>query len=632
MIRVYKFGLLPPVAGHDLIEAQLRASHELRNDLTSIERGRRAYERDAIRRIAPDLLELEQAARDADEACAAADREIRAARAATRSRSETAEQREALKTARAARKVANAALALRRREIRNSEELRVESDRVNGMASDLSKAAYSPDRVYWGNRALASAAMDQARKAPLYDGLEPNDPRFRRWDGSGSLGVQILTGTGKPPFHASQLFGAGTQVRIDPVDTWCKTNRRGEERRKLPLLHLRVGSDDNRGPIFASWPIVMHRDIPPDATVAGATVHRARRGPRVEWSVSITVRLADGLHAGHGTGTAAVNFGWRAVPSGIRVATWVGSDGDRGELVLTKAPSLSNAEDAVGALRKAEELQSIRDKSFDAQRASIRPWLDSHPDAPKWLVERCQTMGQWKSIGRLVALVRAWSDRRFQGDEEIMGSAATFSKGVEVAPGSGLLGWLYHDKHLWAWQEAQRGKALRHRREVYRVFAAILARRYETVVVEDFDLRTVARGRKTEDSADNETARSNRQLAAVSDLRLAISNSVTGRGGTFRKVAAAPYTHVCHACGAAEAFDASASIAHLCSACKVVWDQDENAARNILAAFERSNDEPNTAPARTAESQEKRESKWAKAKRKKEERNAARNAVPSAAE
>jgi len=43
-----------------------------------------------------------------------------------------------------------------------------------------------------------------------------------------------------------------------------------------------------------------------------------------------------------------------------------------------------------------------------------------------------------------------------------------------------------------------------------------------------------------------------------------------------------PVTKTCHACGSLEDFDAEASIYHTCSQCGARWDQDENAAKNML--------------------------------------------------
>ena len=58
---VYRYGLLAPVAGADVVEAQLRAAHRYRNDLVMIERGRRAAVR-ALTTEHPQQAALEASA------------------------------------------------------------------------------------------------------------------------------------------------------------------------------------------------------------------------------------------------------------------------------------------------------------------------------------------------------------------------------------------------------------------------------------------------------------------------------------------------------------------------------------------------------------------------------------------
>jgi len=114
-----------------------------------------------------------------------------------------------------------------------------------------------------------------------------------------------------------------------------------------------------------------------------------------------------------------------------------------------------------------------------------------------------------------------------------------------------------------------------------------LARKYKTLVLEDFDLRVMARRGSVEDGAENEDARSNRQLAAVSELRLCLEQAFKGRGGDVVRLPAANTTRRCHACGHTEAFDAAAAILHTCPGCAATWDQDRNAALNLLATWQR---------------------------------------------
>ena len=78
-------------------------------------------------------------------------------------------------------------------------------------------------------------------------------------------------------------------------------------------------------------------------------------------------------------------------------------------------------------------------------------------------------------------------------------------------------------------------------------------------------------------------ARHNRTLAAPHTLRLAVLNACGRTGVTVESVSAVNTTHICHLCGSLEEFDAAEHLNHRCRSCGMVWDQDVNAARNLLA-------------------------------------------------
>ena len=621
-VLVYRYGLLSPVAGGAEVERQMRAAHDLRNDLTAIERGRRAELRARTSVGEVERLETEVTALREVEAEAA--RAIKAARAATRSRSDTTTMRDALVTARAESRAARARLFAARTAARDvSVTIEVES-----VASALRKDAYrllQQERgINWGARWLAEMATDAARdKLPhLFerDGVSPMDPKFRRWSGDGQITVQLM---GESSDHdaprglaSADLAGDDTRLRIGPYVTVARRESPARARWRasgdprliamadrdrngtpdaLRALWIRVGSHPDRSPVWAVFPLKMHRPLPARSVIKRATVSRRMRGPREEWSVEITIDTSLSPRSDAcGVGAVAINFGWRVVDSGLRVATWKGEDGDAGELVL--------ADDVIGAIRKPEDLREIRDRAFNVARAALVTWLAGR-ELSEWMGEATRTLADWRSPGRLAALCLRWAKTRLEGDDD--GFAA-------------LEKWRYHDRHLWTWECDQRTSALRYRRDVYRKFAAQLARHYSTVVVEDFDLSTIARHEPVESTTPEiAPARSNRFLAAVGELRTHIEHAFRSRGGIAEKVSASYTTATCHACGNVEEFDAITQIHHACRACGVVWDQDENAATNILARYrERPDDGPDLGTARTAKSK----GKWAKRKEKKAER------------
>lgn len=597
MVRVYRYGLLPPTERAAEVDQQMLLAHRYRNTLIEIERARRVVLRDVAGGSA-GIPALEKKLADAQTIELAAAQAIKTSRKETRTRSETEAMRQTLREARVVRSEAGKALREARVVLRQEPDYDRKIAEINERAKEIWKGARALCGVYWGTYLLIEDAMMASKKSPLYDGTDPNDPRFIRWGGEGKVGVQIQKGA-----SVGEIFaGDDTRMRIDPVDllAWHSPVR-GERRRKSrTFLRLRIGSDEHRKPLWAVWPMILHRPFPEGARIKEAVVQKIWCGPRAEWTVDITVEFHPVQRVSVAEGAVAINLGWRKIENDLRVASWVGSDGEKGELRLDAY--------AIGGLLKPEELTSIRDKSFNEHRIKLAEWLEKPGcEVSPWLKEKSAYLAQWRSPGRLASLVMQWKrfeivegrkiyPFRFKGDEEIF---------------TVMEAWRYHDYHLWDWLSNQRSQALRHRREIYRIFASKLSKRYGTLVLETFDLRKVAAKEKVEEAAENQTARKNRQLASVSELRLCLRNLYP----TAQEENASYATHECHGCHHVDTFKAEDSLVHQCSACKLVWDQDENAARVLLHRYQKrllGGATPVSTPEGT-------ESRWTKAKRKSEE-------------
>ncbi len=595
-VRVFRYGLLRPTAEADRVREQMRLAHAYRNTLVHIERGRRAAVRSAMSAYS-DLAALEADLRAAEEARRVASLAASAERSAGRTRSVSEAVKVALADAKTNKRAASEALFARRAAVREDAVLAAEVKRINEMANELQKNARAYCGTYWGSYIPVEEDMQAARKAPLYDGAEPNDPHFVRWNGEGRIGVQLQGG-----LDAEDVWGASRVLRIDPVDDKAWHRGAGSRLAKRTVLHLRVGSEEGRAPLWARFPMVMHRPLPKGSRLKKATVHLHKVGPREEWSVSLTVELSEALVARPaGNGAVAIDLGWRQRPEGaLRVAYWVGDDGQHGELALSGWD--------VSGLTKADSLRSIRDRNFNTARSTLTRDLGLLPDPlPVWLQKATQTLAQWRSPARLAALARRWREARFPRDDEAYRA---------------LEAWRYQDYHLWTWEANQRRGALLHRREVYRCFAAKLARIYQDAVLEEFDLRDMAVRDPDADKADNETARSARHLAAVSEFRGAIEQAFVGH----HHKAETPFSTLeCHPCSHVNAFDAATSIEQTCASCGATWDQDENAARVLLARWkrERSGGDENTGGARDPETKASAGSRWSRVRalsHKKQER------------
>ena len=168
----------------------------------------------------------------------------------------------------------------------------------------------------------------------------------------------------------------------------------------------------------------------------------------------------------------------------------------------------------------------------------------------------------------MVMLTRKWLENRFSGDQEVVAY---------------LEEWLKRERHLWDYEANLQDQVGRHRREIYRIFAAEIAKKYDHVFMEDFDLRGVLRKKKPESGTGGSTPPDRqRTIASVSTLRQAIENACRREGVEVARVPPMHSTTECHVCGHVEKFDAAGHIMRTCPKCHSIWDQDENAAIVIL--------------------------------------------------
>lgn len=389
-------------------------------------------------------------------------------------------------------------------------------DTINENAKIWQKWARAHCGVYWGTYLLIEGAIDLARKTK--DG-----PAHQRYEGEGSVAVQVQT--------QKRLPGLVVLTPAEPPPGVRPGSRRA--RRQYYTLSLRVGSDDKRRPVWAQWPMVMHRPLPP-GPITGVQVTRRRVGPRYVWTAQITVTCEPSRAIPETMGAVGLDLGWRQTPEGVRIASL--SDGSR----MLVDPRLR------AQLQKVEDLRSIRDLNFNAARDALPK------EGPDWYREIRRYAHAWRSPKRMVMLRRRWARERWAGDDEAFAALDAFC---------------YHDQHLWAWESSQRGKAIRHRREIYRVFAAQLARKYQTLHMEKLNLRAL-----------KSASPGVYQLVAPGSLVAALVNAF----GPERVVYVNPaYTSTdCHLCAHRNKIEPE-TVAYACAGCGADLDRDINAAINI---------------------------------------------------
>lgn len=486
---VYRYGLLPPVAGANDVSAQLRAANDYYNALIEIERDRRAAEQEVLMQHAPLA--------DAAENVAALEEEIGGTNG---NRERVRELRAELKEA---RKIWRAALRDAKRV--HARQLAVIREEVN----DRRKAERAACGLYWGTYLRVEQDAQVASRGA-------GEPHFRRFDGTGRVAVQIQRGMTIP-----DLTGCGdTRARLD-LRPQTVPGRGGQDR---PRLRVRIGSD-GREAVWAEWPIVYHRPLPQSASIKWIDVALNRTASDERWSAHVTIELpADWTCEDHGTGAVAVDLRWRAVTHDEHTDTLLAAQ------LIDQRGKLADYEiepEVAGGVRKADDLRSIRDRHMNRARRRVVRWfravqLREGITVPAEHIERTETLAHWRASPRLAGLILWWRDHRFACDDRVY---------------SYLEHWRRRDKHIWQWESHARRKAAYRRRDGYRVLAAQLARQYGTLIVEDTDLATMRRGRRGDTPADTR-ARWQAGVVAPGELRKTLVHAFHARGGTVIEVGA----------------------------------------------------------------------------------------------
>lgn len=408
-------------------------------------------------------------------------------------------------------------------------------------------------RRHGDRRPWTTTEADTSNK-PRFDGV-----RFHAWTGDGKTMVRWQTGL------PTSEIATDTRIQIEPAHPLAFSPIRSERRRhNFTTLRLRVGSDERRRPVWCTTTVFLHRPLP-TGLLRQAHLLRERVGISWRWKIVVLIEIPDEVTTPTRVPTLSMDIGWRLVDEGIRVAAWQGSDGAAGTVIVPRR--------MIDAIVKCDDIRSIRDRRFTAAQDALGTWLRGQTP-PAWLGEATTTLRQWRKIGRLASVVVQWRDRRFDGDAEIFPT---------------LEAWRQRDRHLLNYESHLRDRVLRQRRELYRITAAELSRRYGAVIVEDFDLRPMAAVRKNRANITPiggelpATVRRNRTIAASSLLRLAIKNAFERDHGpeAFVKQDPAYTTQECHRCGTIERFDAARHLVYTCRACGATWDQDQNAAQNL---------------------------------------------------
>jgi hypothetical protein len=600
---VYRYGTRNHWDAPPEIVEQMRLANHLRNNLVEIEHGHD----DAMRAMwsqHPEVAEAETELAAAEDAVAAAVDATKSDHQRDRSRT-TKPARSAEVTA--ARSRVKAAKAARRQAISNvyasakDQIEQIRSDRKAAIKATYPKYSQTGDGLglYWGTygHILDHHKVAVQRIASDRKKGNPADLRFHRFDGSGTIRVQVMHQAGDPQRTPTLLasgeskwrnvIGIPPQMAADPAEWNAKPRC---ERRRDGRATMTVTLGGGRQQHHVDVPVTVHRPLPPDSDVCFYELTRRRVAGRYETAVCITVRVPDPEPADGGP-AVALHLGWRSRGDGsVRVGTlattgtlpptpadldgFVVRHGTWGEIIIP-----ASMLDIAG---RPASVQKRRDLSFEPMRDKLADWLSGHggiwdgDDAP-WPRLVPHLVRRWKAPGRLAAVAHAWRDNTPDGAADILAA---------------LEDWRRQDRHLWEWESNERQQITRRRDETYRRVGAWVTSTAGLLIVDD---SSIAELRKRGDVAETDrvlpgvaedAARARAHLVAPGRLRQTVVGAAKTRGVETRTVKAAGLSRTHTACGhdnpPDRRFAAGAVVA--CLGCGNTYDQDRNAVTAMLAS------------------------------------------------
>lgn len=579
---VYRFGVPRRHDGQvvdldDVAMAQLRAAHDLRNELVAVER-RHAEVVQAIWATDPKVASAQRDLDDVNELLTAAVAVARGERAADRTTVTRADTKDAIAALRARQTAARHALRAARDAaapaLRPAMAAALHAKRALTASGGPLSCANTPGVAAgtWSDVVdHHRTAVDQVAKARTAG--RPAEMRFHRWDGSGTLRAQLKRPAGAPA-RTPATVAAGTGIwrnvaQLTPChdpDVWAAMSRPEQRRARLGRLRMTLGGGER-----LDIPVIVHRPIPPDADITDVRVTRRRIAGGHRLSVQVTCRVPDPAPRDGGR-DVAVHIGWRSLGrnAGTRVAVIAatgpldpppgGLDGivrlstDRQHAEVVMPPGWNDVWDRIDTIR------GTRDRDLDRLRAGIAAQLPvAGIDATAGDIAR------WRSPRRFVALGRDWP--------------------ADHPAAAELETWRRRDRRRWETESHTRDKIVARRRDAWRNIAAWLTRPGTgSITIDTTPVAQLTLVPDDNDTTQARAARANRQTAAPAELRATIDTEARTAGITTTSADNTNITRTHIACGTTITDpDAPANaIAIWCPTCKTHYDQDHNAARHLL--------------------------------------------------
>lgn len=581
-VRVYRYGLLSPVDWGEDCDEQMWRMNDFWNRLVEIERAHREKYRltvDSDPRVVPVLEEYQRYMTQRTNLLLLRKQRRKTARAKV----PTPDIDEELSALRPSLKEVGEKLYTIRREVRGELKPQLdEAEKERRAAVKALRQQVASEGLWWGNYNAIIADFDVARLRVIKTGREL---RFHSYDGSGRFTNQISNGGIPVP---SLMQHGHSQVDVilgDDPDVWKSRPRSPKRAAVRAVLRATVYARGRGSRRDVRFPMLYHRPLPMDAIVKMVEVTRRRVADKWEWDVCFTVTLP--APTPRKTRRAVgIDVGWRKVPEGLRVATIAAPESEPRFIILPiQYLALHD--------RVAEYAQS-RDRLVNDHVAALKEvdWSDAPEELREYATKLLNAPRQGpRAMMRLLSNWRKASEPPEGATEGVTWNPAAFAQLVE---------WSKEDRYIWRLHAGLTRRLTRRRRDIYRNVAAVIARDYDLVGVEQLAVKNMlmAESRAGDDPFMAKPLRRLAMIASPADFINCVRNAVIREGGRL-VLHKGQTAMLCHECGVvSEQADRSEAI-QVCAHCSAVWDQNVNAAINlsrIAAADESSTSHASVSP------------------------------------
>ena len=513
-----------------------------------------------------DRREVETAAAQSPETASARDRLTaaqaaldapivarRAQRAAARRKLDTPELDRQVAEAFAARNTARSALwdAMRVWRKRHPDTVKA----LRQARRDAVKQARQCSGLYWCNYNRVIDSYERGRKLALKKGRRMRYSDRGRTDGVLTVQIQRTTsGLGAAPH---ELHGAVRSCVIDPVVHDPNAPRADRRRQARTRVAMRVDAAGHT----ISVPLWMHRALPFGSRAKSVQLSWRKDGAAIKAKLCVTVSSPAKTIA-HGSPKAVgIDVGWRLqADGGLRIATLYDSDGRTAFVTLPRI--------WMSAMDQVERLHGYIDDGLLEVAQAIADNGDGDLD---------------DGIAEAVSRWRPGLGARHVDATRLHDAIGALRDTLPIP--AYLLHWRSRYRHLLLWRDNRRATLVRRRREIYRLAARDIAAAYSVVVAEELDLASMARTKRRDDGSDPElfaAARAQRVRADLTTFRAELLHQADKHGAEI-VLAKGPSTMQCTACGSRTEQRDRAALRWTCQHCGAAWDQDVNAAKNLLA-------------------------------------------------